>query len=500
MATHGPPSNGSRYVGGSQQPQYQAPPPPPKRPAENPPEQRSEGNGGAAEEDDRGRKKRKSRWATEEQKAFLPGVATAIPLGIDGRAAELYAIHVRMEEIRIKLASGLVIPADRSPSPPPTYDQWGKRTNTADIRYKKRLEDERDRLIKQAMKLNPAWQPPAEYASKMNKKTQDKVYIPAKDYPGINFIGLLIGPRGKTLQKIESEHSVKISIRGKGSQKEGKQMDGPNLPPGMEEEMHCLISGVTEEGVKGAADAINKIIEIAASTPESQNDLKRQQLRDLAILNGTLRDDEGKMCQNCGAVGHKRYECPEKANVTASITCRICGGAGHMARDCAQRNDPKALEEARQRDQKLDAEYASLIAELDGPGQRGAAGGQGGGSAYGPPGSGGAGGGSAPWQGGRGAGAGRGSAPWQQSGAPEQDASAYQWGGYGYVPPPGAAPGADGKTDEAAAAAAAQAYYDYYGYYDYSGYYGYAAAAPPPPGDAPPPPGDDGAAPPPPPE
>lgn len=37
----------------------------------------------------------------------------------------------------------------------------------------------------------------------------------------------------------------------------------------------------------------------AASIPEGQNALKRNQLRELASLNGTLRDDENQACQNC---------------------------------------------------------------------------------------------------------------------------------------------------------------------------------------------------------
>ena len=37
----------------------------------------------------------------------------------------------------------------------------------------------------------------------------------------------------------------------------------------------------------------------AASIPEGQNELKRNQLRELAALNGTLRDDENQACQNC---------------------------------------------------------------------------------------------------------------------------------------------------------------------------------------------------------
>ena len=92
----------------------------------------------------------------------------------------------------------------------------------------------------------------------------------------------------------------------------------------------------------------------AASIPEGQNELKRNQLRELAALNGTLRDDENQACQNCrirlkhlrgrgltfcvgGQIGHRKYDCPEQRNFTANIICRTCGNAGHMARDCPDR-------------------------------------------------------------------------------------------------------------------------------------------------------------------
>ena len=81
--------------------------------------------------------------------------------------------------------------------------------------------------------------------------------------------------------------------------------------------------------------------------------MKRNQLRELAALNGTLRDDENQACQNCkprhcsssvtiltisgGQIGHRKYDCPEQRNFTANIICRVCGNAGHMARDCPDR-------------------------------------------------------------------------------------------------------------------------------------------------------------------
>lgn len=84
----------------------------------------------------------------------------------------------------------------------------------------------------------------------------------------------------------------------------------------------------------------------------------------MAALNGTLRDDENQTCLNCGASGHRRYECPERQNITTSLTCHICGGGGHIARDCTQRNNPELMNQARERDSQLDNEYMNLMAEL----------------------------------------------------------------------------------------------------------------------------------------
>jgi hypothetical protein len=73
----------------------------------------------------------------------------------------------------------------RSPSPPPQYDNFGRRVNTREFRYRKRLEDERHKLVEKAMKTIPNYHPPSDY--RRPTKTQEKVYVPVNDYPEINF-------------------------------------------------------------------------------------------------------------------------------------------------------------------------------------------------------------------------------------------------------------------------------------------------------------------------
>lgn len=69
-----------------------------------------------------------------------------------------------------------------------------------------------------------------------------------QDYPGYNFIGLIIGPRGNTQKRMQKETNTKIAIRGKGSVKEGAARD-PKYDYGEDEELHVLITGDTQQDV-----------------------------------------------------------------------------------------------------------------------------------------------------------------------------------------------------------------------------------------------------------
>ena len=82
-----------------------------------------------------------------------------------------------------------ILTSIRSPSPPPQYDNFGKRVNTREYRYRKRLEDERHKLVEKALKTIPDYHPPSDY--RRPTKTQEKVYVPVNDYPEINFSEIL---------------------------------------------------------------------------------------------------------------------------------------------------------------------------------------------------------------------------------------------------------------------------------------------------------------------
>lgn len=320
-----------------------------------------------------------TRWSKERAELTLSGEA---PPGLTQAQLNTYLLQVRLEEITKKLTYGDLRPSHYMHSIPEVL--------------KRQLEDERARIVEEALNTNPEFMTPIDYLShikdnrekaaasadtsallanpstiamlneggikKVGAKWAEKIWIPQREFPDVNFIGLLIGPRGNTLKKMEAESGAKISIRGKGSLKEGK--NDPASLAAAEEELHALVTGDSSERVARAARYIRDVIETASSTPEAANELKRQQLRELAALNGTLRESEDIICANCGQPGHRRYECTERRSVTASTICRICGGAGHLASDCAYKNDPDMVQASRKRAEQIDNEYEAFMSEI----------------------------------------------------------------------------------------------------------------------------------------
>jgi hypothetical protein len=111
------------------------------------------------------------------------------------------------------------------------------------------------------MKTDPNFRPPPEYLmQKRSGRPQEKIYIPVKEFPEINFFGLLVGPRGNSLKKMERESGAKISIRGKGSVKEGKGRPEA-FASDEDEDLHCLVMADTEEKVATCIKLINRVIE-----------------------------------------------------------------------------------------------------------------------------------------------------------------------------------------------------------------------------------------------
>lgn len=299
-------------------------------------------------------RKRKSRWAEDEPLPViqLPDFMKDFTADLD---PEVQALNILLLEINRKLQSGLPLDdrpeCSRSPSPEPIYDNMGIRINTREYRAREKLMKERQELISKLIQKNPAFRPPADYRP---PKLHKKLYIPMKEYPGYNFIGLIIGPRGNTQKRMEKETGAKIVIRGKGSVKEGRLQQKRDIKPdpSENEDLHVFVEAENQEALDNAVGMVEKLLH---PVDEGLNEHKRQQLRELAALNGTIKEDE--FCRLCGEQGHRQYACPARTSTFKSdVLCNICGDGGHPTIDCPMKGSGK----------KMDDEYQNFLAELGG--------------------------------------------------------------------------------------------------------------------------------------
>ncbi|CAM4863815.1 unnamed protein product [Rotaria socialis] len=124
---------------------------------------------------------------------------------------------------------------------------------------------------------------------------QEKIFIPVHEFPEFNFVGRILGPRGMTAKQLETDTSCKIMVRGRGSmrdkQKENENRGKPNWEH-LNEDLHVLIQCEDYENralakLEQAKDEISKLLK---PTAEGEDYLKKKQLTELAIINGTYRE------------------------------------------------------------------------------------------------------------------------------------------------------------------------------------------------------------------
>ncbi|XP_057486027.1 KH domain-containing protein At5g56140 isoform X2 [Actinidia eriantha] len=142
-----------------------------------------------------------------------------------------------------------------------------------------------------------------------------RVDIPVDQYPNFNFVGRLLGPRGNSLRRVEASTECRVLIRGRGSIKDpAKVFNQENRgalnflqaeemmrgKPGYEhlnEPLHILVEAeLPVEIVDARLMQAREILEdLLKPVDESHDFYKKHQLRELAMLNGTLRDEGSQM-------------------------------------------------------------------------------------------------------------------------------------------------------------------------------------------------------------
>ena len=130
----------------------------------------------------------------------------------------------------------------------------GLRTNTREQRLWDTWDSERREVVQETLNCDPLYKPPHSHRPLVKEL---RLYIPAKENPGYNFIGLIIGPRGNTQKRLQQETGARIVVRGKGSEKEGAKS---KFTEGQDDDLHVHICADTIEKVDKAARLVHPLL------------------------------------------------------------------------------------------------------------------------------------------------------------------------------------------------------------------------------------------------
>lgn len=205
-----------------------------------------------------------------------------MPKGKSINELEILIRKHRLEDIQKRIAVGdfeINDPDLRSPSPDSAYDpSTGQNINPREARAREKYTIEKNFIIEELLKLDNSFIAPADYKPPVKKR---KVYLPDADLQETNYIGIIIGPGGKTQKDLEKRSKCKISIRGKGANNKSKIYNRKDND--QNDELHVCIESVNEEDLEVGVRLVEELL-------DPNSDVKKNQLIEIAAIRGTLRD------------------------------------------------------------------------------------------------------------------------------------------------------------------------------------------------------------------
>mmetsp|Transcript_62203 Transcript_62203/g.131454 ORF Transcript_62203/g.131454 Transcript_62203/m.131454 type:complete len:612 (+) Transcript_62203:204-2039(+) len=273
--------------------------------------------------------KKGKRWGQPDDKPYKPLCYVDLPMGLTEKEIDQFLREQRLEDLHRKIQAHELedfAPDIRPPSPPPVYDKAGNRLNTRDIRIRKAMTAEYNRLIRYMIKNVEGYLPPVDWKP---SKLLKKIIIPIEKFPQAPFMGVIIGPSGVNHKKLQDTTGCKIFIRGRDIGDKWQSEEEAAMP------QHVHVEGETEEQILAAERLIEPLLN--PESPEFEY-ARLHGMQYWAQIRGFSMNKAEQRCSICGALGHLGFECPEtnneRYNKLANVTCTICGDKGHVASDC----------------------------------------------------------------------------------------------------------------------------------------------------------------------
>ena len=165
----------------------------------------------------------------------------------------------------------------------PVYNAKGERINTPQNLFKKKRGDVLQELLKWSNRVNEL------DAAQSNTGPSKKIYFTKEQMAAKTFAAIL-GARGKTHQELQQSTGCKITLMGRGISDLNSNTEHR---PGDDDSPHCNVTAPDEESLAKCVERIEFIL----SDKKEAVAFRDEKRRELAILNGTYREETWKPTQ-----------------------------------------------------------------------------------------------------------------------------------------------------------------------------------------------------------
>ena len=166
-----------------------------------------------------------------------------------------------------------------------------------------------------------------------------------------NYIGKIIGPGGRTQKLIENRSGCKIGVRGRGANKQAKDIF-ENYEP-----LHIIIVADNDDQLDKGVEEVEKIL-----NGEEDEELKELMDSYNMVVQGIFDEN---YCENCKQEGHRTWACPFTTKSQVNVKCSICGESSHPTSDCPEKQAYLKKQQTDQIAMLLESQYHQFKEDLN---------------------------------------------------------------------------------------------------------------------------------------
>merc|ERR1719411_1590474 len=133
-----------------------------------------------------------------------------------------------------------------------------------------------------------------------------RALVPVKEHPKFNFVGKLLGPKGNSMKRLQEDTMTKMAVLGRGSMRNKQQEEDLRKSSDpkyqhLNDDLHVEITAFAPPSEAHARLAYALTEARKYLIPDSNDEIRQEQMRELELISGDSIIDNLKASQTAAA-------------------------------------------------------------------------------------------------------------------------------------------------------------------------------------------------------